>query len=227
LGSGSHIGLNRISKDKFKAHLDVLNQMGFSSDQEFKIAFDDGYESVYHIAFPIMMEYGFTGIVFPVVNYIGKMNDWDFTFGRINKVKHISKKQIIELCKNGWEIGSHGLTHTAFTAMSTSALQFELLESKRILEDIAQIEVDSITPPFSRWNPQIKDLILECGYKKIYHQQSLISHMENEMIPRHSIYSIDGKKSILRKIENSKFELIKELIIHKCSTLTMVVKEIL
>ena len=74
LGSGPYIGLNRISSEKFETHL--------------KILFDDGYEYVYKIAFPFMQEYGFTGLVFPVESYIGRMNDWGVTFGSINKAMH-------------------------------------------------------------------------------------------------------------------------------------------
>jgi len=77
------------------------------------------------------------------------------------------------LVDEGWEIGSHGLTHTAFTALSNKELKIELHESKQVLEDIIQQEVVSITPPFLRWIVNIKDLILECGYKKIYYQPTI------------------------------------------------------
>jgi len=201
--------------------------MGFSSNSKYKILFDDGYESVYNIAFPLMQKYGFIGLVFPVVNYIGKMNDWDITFASLNKAKHLDYDQITILADNGWEIGSHGLTHIPFTSLATDQLKLELQRSKKILEDIIQKEIISITPPFSRWNKRIKDLILECGYKNIYYQPTFTNHDCNTMIPRHSVYSTDGQKAIIREVNDSKFEKIKELIIHKCSTLTVLVKEIL
>jgi len=201
--------------------------MGFSSNSKYKILFDDGYESVYDIAFPLMQKYGFIGLVFPVVNYIGKMNDWDVTFTSINRAKHLDSDQISTLTDNGWEIGSHGLTHTAFTSLPSDELKIELQQSKQILEDIINKKVISITPPFSRWNNRIKDLILECGYKKIYYQPTFINHACNTMIPRHSVYATDGQKAIIRKVNDSNFERIKELIIHKCSSLTVLVKEIL
>tara|TARA_B110000467_G_scaffold88461_1_gene79974 strand:+ start:3968 stop:4729 length:762 start_codon:yes stop_codon:yes gene_type:complete len=227
LGSGIHIGLNRISSAKFETHLKILNEMGFSSNPEYEILFDDGYESVFNIAFTLMQKYGFIGHVFPVVGYIGKMNDWDVTFASINKAKHLDASQIKILSDNGWEIGSHGLTHTAFTSLSYEKLKIELDLSKQILEDIIQKKVTSITPPFSRWNNHIKDLILDRGYKKIYYQHGFNFQTDNTMIPRHSVYSIDGENSIIRKLNNSKLEAVKELIIHKCSTLTVAVKEIL
>jgi len=201
--------------------------MGFSSDSKYKILFDDGYESVYKIAFPLMEKYGFTGLVFPVAHYIGQTNRWDVTFGSLNKATHLTAEQIKILSESGWEIGSHGLTHTAFTSLSDKILKIELEESKRILEDVIEKEVISITPPFSRWNEHVKDLILQCGYQKIYYQHGLNFKSDDVLVPRHSMYSIDGKSSILRKLNNSKMEVLKELIIHNCSTLTVAVKEIL
>jgi len=47
------------------------------------------------------------------------------------------------------------------------------------------------------------------------------------MIPRHSIYVIDRERALTRKIDNSRFKLIKKLIIHKCCALTVAVKETL
>jgi len=201
--------------------------MGFSSDLSFKIVFDDGYESVYDIAFPIMQKYGLTGVVFPVAKYIGQNNKWDVTFGSLNSARHLNAEQIKILSENGWEIGSHGLTHTAFTSLSDEKLILELNHSKKILEDITKQEIYSITPPFSLWNSHIKNLILKSGYKKIYYQQTFNLETDEVMIPRHSVYAIDGRKALFRKVNSSKFELMKELIIHKCSCLTVAVKEIL
>ena len=77
-----------------------------------------------------MEKYGFTGLVFPVADYIGKINSWDITFGRFNKASHLTSIQILELSESGWEIGSHGLSHTAFTVMSDKVLKNELMKSK-------------------------------------------------------------------------------------------------
>ena len=201
--------------------------MGHSLDTKYKILFDDGYESVYLIAFPLMRKYGFKGLVFPIAGYLGKENKWDITFGSFNRANHLTVDQVRALSDSGWEIGSHGLTHTPFTSLSDKKLKKELIESKAILEDAINKKIESITPPFSRFNNRIKDFMLETGYKKIYHQYGFNLNSGDVLIPRHTVYSIDKEKSILRKLNNSKLEILKELIIHKCSTLTIVVKELL
>ena len=45
------------------------------------LTFDDGYESVYENAAPIMDQFGFTGTVFLISKYIGKENHWDVNLG--------------------------------------------------------------------------------------------------------------------------------------------------
>ena len=69
--------------------------------------------------------------------------------------------------------------------------------------------------------------MLEYEYKKIYYQHAFNFKSDNLLAPRHSIYSIDRKNSILRKLNNSRMEVLKELIIHDFSSLTLAVKEIL
>ena len=66
--------------------------MDFSFDSKYKILFYDGYESVHNLAFPLMQKYGSIGLVFPVANYIEKINDWDVTFTSINKAKHLDSE---------------------------------------------------------------------------------------------------------------------------------------
>ena len=67
---------------------------------------------------------------------------------------------------------------------------------------------------------------MENYYNKIYIPcNRIISHPN--IIRRHSIYSIDSKKSLQRKLNLSKIEYLKEGIIQNCSHLTVLVKEIL
>ncbi len=115
IASGFHIGLNVIHPDRFRKHVQFIANINHSphKNKHISITFDDGYESVYTNAFPIMEENGLKGIVFPISGYIGKTNDWDVTFG-VNKTMHLTKSQLITLSEHGWEIGSHSHSHRSF-----------------------------------------------------------------------------------------------------------------
>ncbi len=225
LGSGFSLGLNRITKARFETHLQFFYEMGFSSHPDFKIIFDDGYESVYSIAFPIMERYKFKGLVFPVAGYIGKDNLWDVNFFGLNKSKHLSEENLIDLLENGWEIGSHGLFHKSITTQFLNELKCDLEESKYILENLLGIEINCYAPPFGMMDSHHIPTILQY-YDNIYIPNNRnISH--TNVIKRHSVYSIDNIKSLDRKLNLSKLELMKENIIQNCAHLTVLVKEIL
>src|SRR6185312_6907156 len=40
------------------------------------LTFDDGCHSVYQQALPLLAAYGWRATVFPVVDYVGRANDW-------------------------------------------------------------------------------------------------------------------------------------------------------
>jgi hypothetical protein len=63
------------------------------------ISFDDGYETVFENAYPIMRDFGFSGILYIVGEYIGAKG-------------YMSADQLTQMAANGWEIGSHSMTFT-------------------------------------------------------------------------------------------------------------------
>lgn len=96
--------------------------------------FDDGYTGLYENALSILNKYGFTATVFVCYNYIGQSNDWNFKDKKSRA--HLSVDQLKELQKNGWEIGSHGLTHRSLLRLNDDEVRRELKESKTKLEQL-------------------------------------------------------------------------------------------
>lgn len=142
-------GLTRVTPNQFEEQCKFLFQNGYQSltfaeyceqniskdEKKFAITFDDGYESVYDEAFPILAKYGFKATVFVITNFIGKENLWDVNIGW-KKFKHLNAKQILELDSNGWEIASHTCNHKSLNHLSEKNLKSELKDSKRRLESL-------------------------------------------------------------------------------------------
>lgn len=95
--------------------------------------FDDGYTGLLKNAMPIMNVYGFTATVFVCTDYLGKYNDWNFKDK--TRRQHMSIIELTELQNNGWEIGSHGVTHRSLLRLNDEEIATELEESKKILEE--------------------------------------------------------------------------------------------
>lgn len=114
--------------------------------------FDDGYENVFNNALPVMKELGFTATVYICPDLIGKNNDWNHK-DEINRW-HMTHDMLMDLVSEGWEIGSHGLSHINLRRLSESELDINLIESKKMLEQYGNIE--SFCYPYGSFNEFIK-----------------------------------------------------------------------
>jgi len=226
-----HLGLNVIHPDTFRRHVEFIAKINKSTviEKPILIAFDDGYESVFNNAFPVMEEYGLKGIVFPVTGYIGKSNDWDVTFG-INKAKHLTETQIFTLSDNGWEFGSHGHLHRPFNILSNNQINKELLTSKHIIQEITGKKVLSICPPFGVLTANAIEIMEDIGFTNLFIQLPFRKKYKSLKLRFHysrSIYTTDGVKSLQNKYQNFKWELLKENFIHSFSRATVLAKQML
>ena len=118
------------------------------------LTFDDGHVSNYKNALPILLEYRLKATFFITAGFIGNnpMMDW---------------RQIRALHAAGMEIGSHTLTHRPPSTLDDEALRRELTESRRILEDGLGSVVNSVSSPTGFFNPRMRDLAQQAGYRAL------------------------------------------------------------
>jgi peptidoglycan/xylan/chitin deacetylase (PgdA/CDA1 family) len=116
------------------------------------ITFDDGVQSVYDSALPVMQKYGFTGVVYIVNNY---MNSQDQLYMRPEQVK--------QLAAAGWEIGSHSLNHIDLT-LAPERQRNEIVESRERLEAELGVPVLSFAYPFGALDGPAVDYVHYAGY---------------------------------------------------------------
>jgi len=117
------------------------------------LTFDDGYESVYTVVFPLLKKYGIKATVFIVPKYIGGKG-------------HLTWKQVKEMADSGLvEIGSHSLTHAKLSQLSEEEVRKEVSESKRRIER-AGAKVNVFAWPYGeKWDKERADEMLkEFGY---------------------------------------------------------------
>ena len=94
------------------------------------ITFDDGFESNFAIAKPLLDEMEFTGYFFVSSDLVGQKG-------------YMNEQQIITLKENGHVIGSHTATHHRMEESdSLKKLEYEISDSKRRLEDLLGSDVD-------------------------------------------------------------------------------------
>jgi peptidoglycan/xylan/chitin deacetylase (PgdA/CDA1 family) len=204
------LGLNQCSAGKLETILKAILDSGFKivplaeyihAEDDSKlvaITFDDGFESFYNAAFPILQEMNVPITIFVPFGYIGKTNSWDYT-GCLRKISHLSAGQIKELNESGVEIGSHGLSHISLKGLSNRLLRLELEKSKLGLENITGHEIKFISYPFGRFNEKVEKFALEVGYSRGFSLSFLRKSPSGFTLPRYAVYIIDTPYSVLHK----------------------------
>ncbi|MBI4217168.1 MAG: polysaccharide deacetylase family protein [Chloroflexi bacterium] len=91
--------------------------------------FDEGRMSTYEVAYPIMKQWGYRGLVFVLTDFVGRV--WQGIAGSVQLMGWNELKQLEE---DGWEVGSHTASHGNLVAMSYAEIEKELVSSKAILE---------------------------------------------------------------------------------------------
>lgn len=135
---------------------------GGEKGRKLLVTFDDGYSGVYEYGLPILKKYGFTALIFLIAGYLGKKSLWDMNI--LQRFRHLDWDEILELQKVGFEFGSHTMTHPDLTFVSPRRLEWELKESKMVLEERLGT-IECLSYPFGRYNSEIKKGAKQAGYK--------------------------------------------------------------
>jgi peptidoglycan/xylan/chitin deacetylase (PgdA/CDA1 family) len=126
-------------------------------DQPFAVlTFDDGYQDFATAVFPELRARGWNGTVFLPSSKVGQTSDWQ---GARQSVRLIEWQTIAELAKSGVEFGAHGMTHVDLTRLRIDQADFEILNSKRTIEDHTAHRVVSFAPPYGRTNNRVRNQI--------------------------------------------------------------------
>lgn len=128
------------------------------------LTFDDAYQGLNQYALPILKDHGFTATVFAISGYVGGENRWDINWGG-RRFRHLDWGQMREMQEAGIEIGSHGANHCDLRFLNDEDLRRELFDSKKSLEDKLGREVASFCYPFGRYDPRVRQAVIDAGYR--------------------------------------------------------------
>lgn len=123
------------------------------SDRRIAITFDDGFKDNLTVALPLLEKYDLPMTIFVATDFIGKKD-----FLTKSELKTLADHPLVT-------VGSHGLSHRHFPELEREEARFELMESKRILEDITQKEIDLLAWSFGDCNEELEKMSAEAGYR--------------------------------------------------------------
>jgi len=126
------------------------------------LTFDDVCSSFKDHGAPVLKELGVRANIYPIKN---------MTFGdpfhnlKNDGIRGLTEAELRELYDDGYELGSHGLSHQSYHKMKFIEAKYEIIESKRWLESITKKEVQTICYPIGGINKDIVEVAKEAGYK--------------------------------------------------------------
>ncbi|MDZ7316960.1 MAG: polysaccharide deacetylase family protein [candidate division KSB1 bacterium] len=187
------------------------------------LTFDDGYESVFLHAFPILQTEGIKASVFVNPAFTGQWNVWDVRLPG-QRAKLMDWRQIEALAKADWEIGIHGLTHKDLCSLNDEELEQEINLARFLLKSRLGTCSSVISYPFGRVDVRVAQCCRKNGLTA-----GLTMSRSPKMVPpefavrRYGVYPFDtpNRTAVKAKSPTKGFSTLQQ-VMDFCSSATVV-----
>jgi peptidoglycan/xylan/chitin deacetylase (PgdA/CDA1 family) len=154
-----------LSQESFRAQMTWLARNGwrglsvgealaYPSGKSVAITFDDGCETDLIAAAVILKENGFNATFYVTAGFIGQPG-------------YMSSVQLRQLHGLGFEIGCHSMSHAYLDDIDQSALQREMFDARKKLEDMIGGKIEHFSCPGGRYDRRTPNLAREGGYRSL------------------------------------------------------------
>lgn len=145
----------------FIKHIKEIKKLGYNIVRTFsgrpgevRIAFDDGFRGIYENK-SFFIDNNVPATIFVPTSLIGKDH-------------YLNESEIKELESKGFNIQSHGVSHSDMSKMSDVVLKEDLLHSKVILGNILGKEIEEVCFPMGYFSDKVIRVAKESGYKRLF-----------------------------------------------------------
>ncbi len=180
---GSRLKALWVKTSQFRRQMEYLKKRGYTTitfsqwrdsliaktplpQKPVLVTFDDGYANNYTEAYPILKELGMKGNIFLVYEMMDGHNAWHDPATE-RHVPMLTWAQIREMQEGGvMEMGSHTMRHRNLAAIPAEDVRWELVESKKRLEEKLGREMVGFAYPYGAgaFVPQVRQAARDAGY---------------------------------------------------------------
>lgn len=171
-----------ITEDYYAAVLDEV-----AGRDDVRLSFDDSNASDVEIGLEGLLRRGLTAAFFVIA-------------ARLDQPGSLSAEQVRELRARGMTIGSHGMDHVPWRALSEAAAQRELVDARRVLTEIVGAAVDEAALPLGRYERRTLVRLRELGYTHVHTSDRQPSDPAAWLQHRFSLRSTDTLESLRRDV---------------------------
>jgi len=139
------------------------------------ITSDDGYQSMYTNAFPILKKYGYKMTVFLITSMIGdkeaarRLNDFDYGDNRVPQRAMLIWPEVRVMSKYGCEFQSHTWSHRIISNIPVEDARMELAQSKSDIEINTGKPCIFVAWPHGQYSGEVLGLLGATGYRGALH----------------------------------------------------------
>lgn len=163
-----------VGRDQFESTLDAV-----AGRTDVRIMFDDGNQSDLDYALPALRRRGLKATFF----VIG---------GRLGVPGFLDHGGVRELAAQGMAIGCHGMHHRSWRRLGEQALREELVDARRLLEQVVERPVTEAACPFGLYDRRVLNWLRRSGYGRIYTSDRGTAEADGWMQARNSVRTGDG-----------------------------------
>ena len=159
-------------------HFSTLDELPHAPNAEMRmcLTFDDGNSSDFDFVLPALRKHSARATFFIVTKWLDQPG-------------FLTSVQVRELKYSGMQIGSHSMSHPDFRKLTAAQQIRELVESRKILEDLTGAEITSFAFPYGFKNKPAIAAVLEAGYSYCCTSAHGVLKRPAMVMPRNSIHS--------------------------------------
>ena len=154
------------------------------------LTFDDGCVSVYEKGVPLLEKFDATALMFVTID------PTSYVFGEGQRAdRRMTDDEIRDAQSRGLLIGSHSMTHRPLRSLEDSELRHELVESKRVLENILGSPVNDLALPGNWGDARVMNTAASAGYRAVWRSTAGRTRVGDSLfgLPR---VNIDGEMTL-------------------------------
>jgi peptidoglycan/xylan/chitin deacetylase (PgdA/CDA1 family) len=163
-----------VGRDQFESTLDAV-----AGRNDVRIMFDDGNQSDLEYALPALRRRDLKATFFVVA-------------GRLGAPGFLDQRGVRELAAEGMAIGCHGMRHQPWRRLGEPALKEELVDARRVLEQVVERPVTEAACPFGLYDRRVLHWLRRSGYRRIYTSDRGTARTDGWMQARNSVRTGDG-----------------------------------
>lgn len=142
------------------------------TDVQAALTFDDGYWDNHEFVLPFLKNKKLPATFFLATEYIGQNKplwDWEPIAKRYNiKDRCMTWNEVIDLSRNGMEIGAHSLSHRSLSKINFEEAIYEIKKSKKMIEDNIDKQCIHFAFPFGSkedYSHQLIEVVRGAGFQ--------------------------------------------------------------